>query len=68
MLAVCAFYVEKAHILEYNKNIKKKTVNPGMCEAPFIFEPTLFKRDSKIADRMSGLSSWKAEDLLRKPT
>ena len=42
--------------------------NPGMCEAPFIFEPTSTLRDSKIAGWMSDLSSWQAEDLLRKPT
>ena len=40
-----------------------------MCDAPFIiFEPTLTLRDSYIAGRMSGLSSWKAEGLLRTPT
>lgn len=58
MFFACAFYVEKAHILEYNRITNKETVNPGMCEAPFIFEPTLFKRDSKIADWMSDLSLW----------
>lgn len=42
--------------------------NPGMCEAPSYFEPTKTKRDSYIADWMSGLLSWKTEDLLRLPT
>ena len=32
------------------------------------FEPTLTLRDSYISSRMSGLSSWKAESLLRTPT
>ena len=62
-----AFSVEKAHILEYNK-FQKSSKNPGMCEAPFIFEPTLTLRESKIADWMSDLSSWQAEELLRTPT
>lgn len=32
-----AFFVEKFHILEYNKNRK----NPGVFDTPIYFEPTL---------------------------
>ena len=48
-----AFSVEKAHILEYNKFQKSR--NPGMCEAPFYFEPTVTLWESYIAVWMSGL-------------
>ena len=39
-------------------------MNPGMCEAPFIFEPTLTFWESKIAGWMSDLTSWQAEDTV----
>ena len=36
----CAFYVEKAYILEYNKKQLRTCQYPEMCEAPSFFEPT----------------------------
>lgn len=52
------FFVEKQHILEYNELQKNRQIYPGMCEAPFYFEPTMTLWDSYIADRMSDLSLW----------